>query len=271
MSTKGIYTAMSGALAQSTKLDTIANNIANASTPGFKKDAQVFREYLTNFEKEPSITNTPKVPASIESFYDHQGADKSFVDSAGTYTDFAQGPLKITQGNLDVALTTPGFFEVFTPAGLRFTRNGSFKIDGSGQLVTKDGHPVLRAAEAGADPATRSIRVSGSAAVSINDNGDITEGGEVIARLSVIDVAQKQSLKKVGNGYYNFNPAMAPEVTLINNPQLRSGFIEMSNVDIVREMTDMIATTRTFESLQKAMTTYDGMNEKLINQVGSVR
>ncbi len=96
MSTKGVYTALSGAIAQSTKMDTIANNIANVNTAGFKRDQQVFQEYLTNREKDPTIINVPRIPASPESFYDLQGADKSFVDLKGTYTDFSVGAPKAT-------------------------------------------------------------------------------------------------------------------------------------------------------------------------------
>ncbi|MEK7357721.1 MAG: flagellar hook-basal body complex protein, partial [Bdellovibrionota bacterium] len=99
---KGIFTAVSGAVAQSQKLDTIANNLANANTPGFKRDAQIFKEYLTAYEKEPTTITVPRVPASIESFYDTQGGDKSYVDAAGTHTDFTQGTIKQTGNNLDV-------------------------------------------------------------------------------------------------------------------------------------------------------------------------
>ena len=82
MSNKGIYTALSGAIAQSQRLDTIANNIANSNTTSFKKDAQTFREYVTAYEKTPDVINVPKIPASIESFYDMQGGDRGYVDSA---------------------------------------------------------------------------------------------------------------------------------------------------------------------------------------------
>src|SRR4051812_1771409 len=104
MSTKGVYTAVSGAIAQSSRLDTIANNLANANTTAFKKDKQVFNEYLTAHEKMPDTMEVPRVPASVESFYDMNGGDKSFVDAAGTYTNFTQGTLKNTGSNLDMAL-----------------------------------------------------------------------------------------------------------------------------------------------------------------------
>lgn len=258
-------------MAQSAKLDTIANNLANANTTAFKRDEQLFKEYLTANEKPPEVLQVPRVPASIESFYDMQGGDKSYVDMAGTYTDFSQGSIKATGGALDVAIEGNGFFEVNTPQGLRLTRNGSFKIDGLGQLATKDGALVLRAAPPGTDPQGRVIRITGEAAVHINDQGEIYQGEDLLGRVSVVDVPQKDQLQKVGSSQYSFKPNAQPEVVLINNPSLRQGFLESSNVNIVKEMTDMIQATRVFESTQKAISAYDGMNDKLVNVVGQTR
>lgn len=271
MSTKGVYTALSGAMAQSLKLDTIANNLANVNTPGYKRDQQVFKEYLTANEKPSEVIQAPRVPASVESFYDMQGGDKSFVDTAGTYTNFSQGTLRSTANPLDVAIDGKGFFEVATPDGVRFTRVGSFKIDGNGQLVTKDGHPVLKAGEAGAEPASRVIRISGQAPIVITDGGDIYEGENNIGKLSVVDIPQKDSLSKIGGSLFNFKDNAKPEVVNVESPSLKQGFIEGSNVNVVQEMTDMITTTRVFESTQKAIHAYDSMADKLINVVGSVK
>ena len=117
MSSKGIYSALSGAVAQNTRLDTIANNIANVNTPAFKKEKQIFQEYLTANEKPPALSNVPRIPASIESFYDMQGGDRSYVDGAGTYVDFSQGGVKSTGNPLDMPVDGSGFFEVLTPNG----------------------------------------------------------------------------------------------------------------------------------------------------------
>lgn len=271
MSTKGIYTALSGAMAQSQRLDTIANNLANVNTPGFKRDQQVFREYLTANEKMPEVIQVPRVPASIDSFYDMQGGDKSFVDANGTYTDFSQGSLKATNAPLDVAIDGRGFFEVGTPSGVRLTRLGSFKIDGSGQLVTKDGHPVLKEGAPGEDPVSRVIRVSGQLPISISDVGEVFEGDQSLGKISVVEPKGKDALSKIGASIYEFKKNVNPETVALGNPSLKQGFLEMSNVNIVQEMTDMIATTRVFESTQKAIHAYDGMSDKLINVVGSVK
>lgn len=268
MALKGVYTALSGAIAQSTKMDTIANNIANINTPGFKKDQVTFQEYLTANEKEQTIMNVPRVPASIESFYDMQGADKSYVDLHGTFTDFSQGSLRATGNTFDVAIDGKGFFEVMTPQGLRLTRAGNFTLDGNGRLVTKDGFPVLKSAEAGADPESRTIEVKDSSQLHISDTGEIFAGQDQIAKLSVVNVADIDALQKVGNSLYGFKANKNAEISNVTSPSLKQGFIETSNVNIVQEMTEMINTHRTFESTQKAISTYDQMSDKLVNVVG---
>lgn len=268
MSTKGVYTALSGAIAQSTKLDTIANNIANVNTPGFKKDKQVFEEYLTANQKTPEVIQVPKIPASIESFYDMQGGDKSYVDAKGTFTDFSQGGLKPTGNALDLAIDGKGFFEIATPQGVRLTRAGNFTLDGNGQLVTKEGYPVLKASEGAEDPATRTITVGSTGPISISDNGEVLQGTESIAKISVVNVTNPDSLQKIGSSLYGFKQGMNAEITNIKQPSLKQGFLETSNVNIVQEMTDMIMTNRVFESTQKAISTYDSIADKLVNVVG---
>lgn len=267
MSSKGIYAAVSGAMAQSSRLDTIANNLANVNTTGFKKDRQVFNEYLTAYEKEDNLIRAPRVPASIESFYDMNGGDNAYVNSAGTFTNFEQGGLRPTGSQLDVALEGKGFFEVMSPQGVRWTRSGSLQVDGQGRLVTKDGFPILK--EGQGDPAQRSINVS-SANVTVSQKGEIFDGGNPIGRLAVVNFAKMDDLQKVGNNNYTLkaNAQSAPIPT--EEARIHQGFVETSNVNVVEEMTDMITANRVFEAAQHAVKANDQMDDKLINQVGKV-
>ena len=262
---KGIYTAVSGAIAQSAKLDTIANNLANVNTPGFKRDGQLFREYLTAYEKEPGTITVPRIPASIESFYDMQGGDKSYVDLNGTFTDFQQGTLKSTGNPLDLAIEGEGFFEVGTPEGVRLTRVGSFNVDGEGRLVTKQGYPVLR--DGAGDAATREIRISGATGVTISAAGEIFDGAQNVGRLSMLTVGNKDALQKQGQSLFRFRDNLVPETQVAVEAKLHQGFLEGSNVNPIREMTEMIQATRTFESTQKAIQAYDSMSGKAVNDV----
>ncbi len=269
-STKGVFTALSGAMAQSTKLETIANNIANVNTPSFKRDQQLFKEYLTANEKPPSVIQVPKIPGSIESFYDMQGGDKSFVDTNGTYTDFSQGGLKSSGNPLDVAIDGKGFFEVATPQGVRLTRHGSFTLDGNGQMVTHEGLPVLLQGTGAGDESevsSRVIRTQSLNGISIAENGDVRDGDALLGRLSVVDVDQLDGLQKVGNSLYQKKPNFVINQSQVTTPNLKQGFLETSNVNIVQEMTDMITTSRNFETAQKAIQAYDSMTERLVNQV----
>ena len=267
MSTKGIYSAVSGAIAQDLRLQTIANNLANVNTTGFKKDGQAFREYLTAHEKAPEVLQVPRVPASIESFYNMQGADKSYAEANGTYTNFAQGSLRPTGNPLDIALEGSGFLEVSTPQGIRYLRAGALNLDANGRLITKDGHPVLAAGAPGSPPEGRQIILQGSNNVVVSSLGEIYQNGQQVGRLSVVDFESKDALQKVGHSYWSPRPNFAANPLPAPGARFHQGFLESSNVNVISEMTDMIATTRAFESLQKAIQAYDSMNDKLVNQV----
>jgi flagellar basal-body rod protein FlgG len=252
-------------MAQSERLDTIANNLANVNSTGFKKDRQVFSEYLSAYEKEQQLMKVPRVPASVESFYDMQGGDKAYVNAAGTYTDLSQGQMKVTQSPLDFALQGKGFFEVLTPEGVRWTRNGSFSLNGEGQLVTKDGYQVLT--QGNQAPEQRVIQV-GNQQLTASQQGDLYIGGNAVGKLAVVDFTDPSTqIRKEGNGLYQRNSQevlpVPPEST-----RVFQGFLEGSNVNVVEEMTDMIMAHRVFEATQQAVKAFDHMDDKLINGVG---
>ncbi len=267
MSSKGIYSAVSGAIAQNQKLDTIANNLANVNTPAFKRDNQVFQEYLTNYEKQQGVIEVPKVPASLESFYDLGGGDRSYVDNAGTYTDFSQGALSETNRDFDMAIEGNAFFEVLTPTGIRLTRNGSFLVNPQGQLVTKEGHFVLAQGDENIPIEERLITLDLGGRVQVSKDGQIFQGRELVTQLSLQTFQNPQALEKLGSSLFGLKPNMDAGLETASNFKIHQGYIEQSNVNIVREMTDMIATTRLFESTQKAIQAHDKMDEKLYNQV----
>lgn len=267
MSSKGIFSAVSGAMAQSQRLDTIANNLANVNTSAFKKDRQVFSEYLSAYEKPDDLIRVPRVPASIESFYDMNGGDNAYANPAGSYTNFEQGALRASGGPLDFAIEGKGFFEVLTPQGMRWTRNGGFQIDNNGRLVTKEGHPVLK--EGQGDPTQRGITLT-SRNVTVSHKGEIFDGGNQVGRLAVVDFAVPDDLQKTGSSYYTLKQTARSAALPSDEAKVHQGFMEGSNVNVVEEMTDMITANRVFEAAQKAVKGHDQMDEKLINIVGKV-
>lgn len=254
-------------MAQSSRLDTIANNLANVNTTSFKKDRQVFSEYLSANERPDDHINVPRVPASIESFYDMQGGDNAYVNPAGTYTNFAQGGLRATGNPLDIAVEGKGFLEVATPQGVRWTRNGSLNIDATGRLVTKEGHQVLRQGQG--DPAQRGISVT-SRNVTVTPTGEIFDGGLALGRLALVEFGNADELQKVGTSYYTLKGNATAQPTESSESRLHQGFLETSNVNVVEEMTDMITANRVFEATQQAIKANDQMDDKLINQAGKV-
>lgn len=267
MSSKGIFSAVSGAMAQTSRLDTIANNLANVNTTGFKKDRQVFSEYLSAYERPNDLINVPRVPASIESFYDMNGGDNSYVNPAGTYTNFDQGALRSTGNPLDLAIEGKGFFEVLSPQGVRWTRSGSLQIDSGGRLVTKEGFPILRDGQN--DPAQRTIQVN-SPNLTVSRGGEIFDGGQVVGRVAVVDFPNPDELQKVGSSLYALKGNAQTQPVPTGEARVQQGFIETSNVNVIEEMTDMITANRVFEATQHAIKANDQMDDKLINNVGKV-
>lgn len=290
----GIWTAVSGAAAQSQSVDVVANNIANANTLGFKKDEPTFKEYLSTEETRPLQAEiAPRLPIKDKDFYPLDGKDKSYVVMDGTYTNFKQGHLMVTQRPLDLSLDGPGFFEVSTPAGVRYTRHGSFKVGQDGRLVTSEGYPVLSSQisdlaaalpgsavqpsqggqptqgrvaagqpENAEDLAPRFINLGeASARVSISPVGEIYLGDTLVAKMNVVEFNDRNHLKKAGGGLFEaWNPNDPPQSA--GKTQVRQGTLETSNVNPAEEMTKLIQANRMFEQNLKAVKTYDNMMEK---------
>lgn len=252
-------------MAQNQRLDTVANNIANAGTTGFKKDQNVFSEYLTANEKPPDVIQVPRVPASVSSFYDMQGGEKAYVDNVGTYTEFSQGALQNTGNALDLAIEGEGLFEVLTPTGVRYTRNGTFKVDNEGRLVNSQGHPVLMEGD-NQNPDGRTIQVAGRN-ITVAYSGEIFSGTDLIGKISVVNLENKEALQKIGSSLYGLKALYDEEPTPTQNMRVHQGFLEMSNVNIVEEMTNMIQASRAFETNKQAIQAFDNMDEKLVNVV----
>lgn len=294
-----LWPAVSGAIARQEAVDIVANNLANANTLGFKKDAPTFQEYLATNEKENLTVDIPRGPITDKDLTPLNGRDQSFVVLDSTYTNFEQGHLKVTNNPLDVALDGPGFLEVSTPNGVRYIRQGSLKVNTDGLLVTKEGNPVLayKKREQEAQPAlavqpiqggsstqggvaaeqltedevkARTINlkdVSRRAALSISEKGEIFNGPDLIAQLSVTEFKDNKVLRKDRDlGYINGDIANIKENT--EKTKIQQGMLETSNVNAAEEMTKLIQSHRLYELNLKGMKAYDQMLEKEANEIG---
>lgn len=271
-----LWVPLSGAIAQQRNVETIANNVANANTPGFKREQVVFKEYLTALEKGDQDAKLPDNEFKPEDFYRSYNAEDAFVKVDGTYTMHEQGQLTPTGNAFDNALNGPGFFEVLTPNGVRYTRRGSFSINNEGKLVTDQGYYVLSKGAPptiGADgkisisspPESRSVMI-GNNKLTISLNGEVFSGGNKVADLSVTEFNDPHTLKKEGNSLFINQDQMNIKIGDAKT-SVHQGFVEQSNVNAVTEMSNLINANRNFESIQRVIKTYDNMSSKAVNEI----
>lgn len=267
-----LWVPLSGALAQQQKVDSIANNVANANTPGFKRDQLVFKEYLTSLEKRYDDIDLPRKEWAPADFYRSYGAENAKVKVDGSYTDFEQGQLTPTGNPFDLGLQGEGFLEVLTPHGVRFTRKAILTLSQDGKLVTDQGHPVLSQLSQTDDPEAtvakpqdRTIQLP-PGQFNVNLQGDLFINNQPVAKLSVVEFRDKHTLKKEGASFFINDQAD----NLVRNDvktSVHQGFMEQSNVNAIAEMSELIKANRHFESIQRVIKTYDNISAKGVNEI----
>lgn len=252
---KGTYIAVSGSIAQERAMDVIAANLANINTDGFKAGGVLFESFL---QKSLDPKNQIPSPEMIKKgMPTSQLPDSAYLVASEGYTDYSQGPLRVTTHPFDIALEGEGFIAVNTPEGEMYTRGGSFQTNLKGELITKEGHALL-------DIQKKPIMV-GLIKFNIDDSGRLLdENDEPFARIKVVDFTDKTVLEKRGAGLY-----AAPESVKrqASTALVKQGYIESSNINAVTEMTKMITALRTYEAFQKAIQSHDQMTARLITDV----
>lgn len=256
---KGLYTAYTGMINQEHRMDVLTNNLANADTNGYKKEgatAQSFDSILAYKIKDNSE--------------DYRLAKRTGVHNPGVkigegYTDFSQGPLKTTENPYDLALTDKGFFAVeFTnkqgDTSVKYTRDGNFTLNESGELVTQDGDRVL-------GTNGQPVKIDPLKDTQINVEGQVIQDGAVVATIQVTDFEDYNYLQRYGENY--FEPVEGATETDAA-AKVYAGYLETSNISVVTEMVNMITVSRAYETNQKVITTYDGTLDIAANQLGRV-
>ncbi len=256
---QSLYSGATGMEAQQLNLNTIANNLANANTTGYKRSKIEFQDLLYQKAKTAGADagGGNVTPTGIE-----LGNGSKVVSTAKVFT---QGQLKQTGEKMDLAIEGDGFFEVQRADGTRaYTRDGSLKIDGQGKVVTSNGYQLL----SGFQPIA-----AGSTGVTISSGGEVTvtsAGGNQNFRIQLARFANPAGLRSLGGNLYEETPASGSPET--GNPTeagfggVNQGFIETSNVNVVEEMVNMIQAQRAYEINSKSIQTSDEMLEKA-NQI----
>lgn len=273
-----LWVPLSGAIAQQKNVETIANNVANVNTPGFKRDQVVFKEYLAALEKggDQQGVDLPQKEWKPEDFYRSYNAEDSFVKVDGSYTVHEQGQLAQTGNFFDNALSGPGFYEVLTPNGVRFSRNGAFSISNEGKLVTpqgflvlsKDAPPIATAdgkLNLATSPESRAITI-GTGRFSVSLEGEVFNGQNKVGELALTEFNDIHALRKEGNNLF-INPDQKNVKVGESKTSVHQGFVEQSNVNAVGEMSNLINANRNFESIQRVIKTYDTMSAKAVNEI----
>ena len=260
---RALYTAASGMTGQQYNIDVISNNLSNVNTTGYKKSRVDFEDLLYQHQR---IAGTP---ATINTYYPTNLEVGLGTNPAATQKMFSQGKMQITDNKTDVAIKGEGFFKVRMPDGSEgYTRDGAFKIDANGDLVTSNGFHVI-------DPPINLPKDYYKESLSFTPEGQITvkvpgmDENIPIGEIKLYRFVNPAGLKSVGSNVLKETPASGAAYE--GNPSwpgfgtLKQGYLEMSNVEIVEELVSMIVAQRAYEFNSKAIHTSDSMLATAVN------
>lgn len=237
-------TAASGMRARMESLDMLANNIANTETGGYKTDREFYSVYTSEEAKASGTDDSAGLPV-IEK----------------NYTDYSQGIMRVTSNPLDLGIQGKGFFAVDSPAGVAYTRNGSFQMTATGTLVNGDGYAVR-------DTAGQPIVLDPTLPVDAADDGTLSQSGQAVAKLAVLDFPNQSDLVKQGNTL--FRAADPKTVPTAASATVQQGRLESSNVTSSESTVRLVSVMRQFDMLQKATHIGQEMNTKAIDEVAKI-
>jgi flagellar basal-body rod protein FlgF len=247
---RGLYVSADGMLAQTITQDVLAANLANVSTPGYRKDAPAVRGFRQVLDDEAAAI-AAEFPTELE-------WQRPLFLGVAAQTDFSAGPLEQTGNACHLALEGDGFFAVETPTSTAYTRSGAFTLSADGALVTAQGDRVL--GEGGP------IEIHG-ASFEVASDGRVTVDGQVVDRLKVVAFADPGRLEKMGNSLFAAPGDAQPDAA---GALVRQGYLEGSNVNAVEQMVAMITGLRAFEANQRAIAAQDETLKQAVTEVGRV-
>lgn len=260
--TQALWIAKTGLDAQQTKMSVISNNLANASTSGFKRSRAVFEDLLYQNQRQPGAQS------SQDTVYSTGLMIGTGVRTVATEKLFSQGNLSQTENPLDVAIEGRGFLQVLLPDGsLAFTRDGSVQVDNQGQLVTPNGYAIQPSINIPIDAQSVTIASDGTVSVSMQGQATTTQVGSI----QLADFINPAGLQAMGgNLFLETTSSGSPQVGspgLNGLGSLLQGYIESSNVNVVEELVSMIETQRAYEMNSRAISTADQMLQYVSNNL----
>lgn len=251
---RSLYTAATGMLGQQMQIDVTSNNIANVNTIGFKKQRTEFADLFYQVQEYAgtSTSSTTLSPTGIEVGL---GVRPTAVTKL-----FTQGNFQETGNNLDMAITGDGFFQIQLPDGTTaYTRNGAFKVDNAGSVVNSDGYQLIPNIVIPDDATEIAVGTDGTVSVLQGGQTALTQIGQI----TTADFVNPAGLHSLGDNLYIDTTASGNAIVgtpgLNGLGQIRQGFVELSNVQLVEEMTDLITGQRAYEANSKAIQTSDDM------------
>jgi flagellar basal-body rod protein FlgG len=259
---RALYSAASGMIAQQYNMDTISNNLANVDTAGFKDNFARFQDLVYQTIQAPGAPIGPSiVPVGQE-----VGLGAKVGSSEKIFT---QGPLQQVQGNnLDVAIEGDGFFQVTLPDGTTaYTRDGSFKVDANGSVVTADGYFVQPQITVPQNAIPGSFQIGQDGTVTVEVQG--SSQPQQLGQLTLARFINNAGLSPQGNNLFLETAASGPPVVtqpgLNGAGVLQDGYLEQSNVQVVNEIVNMIVAQRAYEANSKAIGAADQMLQTAVN------
>ncbi|MCB1318063.1 MAG: flagellar hook-basal body protein [Leptospiraceae bacterium] len=285
---RGMYTGSTGMIMNEHRMNVIANNLANVDKTAYKADQAVFKSFPEMLIQRTREDGQGWVPPGSFDMAPIVGRLGTGVEYNESYTRFDQGAAKQTGNPFDIMLhdraqDNPAFFVVMTDNGERLSRSGSFILDKNGNLVTPDGFPLM--GENGPIQVVNHnfmIRENGEIWINEKIGNDPEAGANQISnrwenpilldKIKIRTVEFPRELKKEGDSFYFTTPESGPmrtfqEMGVVREPEVMQGFLEASNVNLVRQMVEMIEVQRNYEANQKSVTTHDQLLGKLINEV----
>ncbi|HET9642164.1 MAG TPA: flagellar basal-body rod protein FlgG [Burkholderiaceae bacterium] len=255
---RSLWISKTGMEAQQMQLDTIANNLSNVSTNGYKRSHAVFEDLIYQNLRQAGANSSEQtqLPTGLQI-----GLGTRAVATA---RDFGQGNLQQSTNNLDIAIKGNGFFQIQMPDGTTgYTRDGSFQLDAQGQIVTNNGYVVQPGITIPAN--AQSVTIGNDGTVSITLPGSATP--QSVGQIQIASFVNPAGLDPRGQNLYAETAASGTPNTGIPGSNglgaLQQGFVETSNVNVVEELVAMIQTQRAYEMNSKAIQTSDQMLQRL--------